>query len=371
MTRLDIPLRIVNTSYLLKVEEILSYLENPDHIRNLREKSWFTPNRTLLNDVVRHKPDEDHLTLALGRYYDETLKHMTSRLRTILRPDDSIISQNYLYPYLPRINNASIFYYIDALLTDFFFDRKNGVLLDLFPIAARSKVIHDFYRSLETNALEASSGVFSFSQALKTMLRKQFDINQIEVTGAGINFPTFPKFSPKLSGRVFKLLFVGLDFARKGGSYLLDAMEKLDPERVRLTIVTDRSSFNARRQQQHVKWLPFQSKAKLSPLYRSADLFVFPTLFEPFGLVVCEAMAHSLPVLTSNHFAMSEITGPKNLPYLLRQITGDNLANRIRKMMDDKELRNELQLYNYNRAKRLFQWKRVVRTILSKLWTRP
>ena len=160
----------------MKVEEILSYLENPDHIRNLREKSWFTPNRTLLNDVVRHKPDEDHLTLALGRYYDETLKHMTSRLRTILRPDDSIISQNYLYPYLPRINNASIFYYIDALLTDFFFDRKNGVLLDLFPIAARSKVIHDFYRSLETNALEASSGVFSFSQALKTMLRKQFDI---------------------------------------------------------------------------------------------------------------------------------------------------------------------------------------------------
>lgn len=100
------------------------------------------------------------------------------------------------------------------------------------------------------------------------------------------------------------LLAVGQFIHRKGFDVLLDAMAKL-PEDVGCYIVggvpTDAYLAQARRLNlQTVHFVTFQSKESLADYFMAADLFVLPTREDIWGLVINEAMAKGLPVVTTD-----------------------------------------------------------------------
>lgn len=112
------------------------------------------------------------------------------------------------------------------------------------------------------------------------------------------------RFYPKVPGpeprKIFRVLFVGRIEQRKGISYLLRAYRRFKGPDTELVLVGSYKDTGPlipfRDDYQHIPHVP---QADLPEIYRSADVFVFPSLLEGMGLVVLEAMASGLPVITT------------------------------------------------------------------------
>ena len=89
-------------------------------------------------------------------------------------------------------------------------------------------------------------------------------------------------------------------------------------------------------------------------LYASALAFVFPSLFEGFGLPVLEAQAVGVPVICSNAASLSEVAGESAYMIDPRDVSG--LAAALEKMASDASLRKNLVELGFANAQR-FSWK--------------
>ncbi|MBA2853108.1 glycosyltransferase involved in cell wall biosynthesis [Methanococcus maripaludis] len=93
----------------------------------------------------------------------------------------------------------------------------------------------------------------------------------------------------------------------------------------------------------------------LPGLYNAADLFVYPSLYEGFGIPPLEAMACGTPVITSNTSSLPEVVGDAGItvnPYDV-----DELANKMHEVLTNEDLRNNMSKKGIERAK-LFSWKK-------------
>ena len=93
----------------------------------------------------------------------------------------------------------------------------------------------------------------------------------------------------------------------------------------------------------------------LPTLYSGAVAFVFPSLYEGFGLPALEAMACGTPVITSNTTSLPEVVG--DAAVLVDPLDVDELCEAMSKVLDDESLRTELRLKGLMRAAE-FSWKR-------------
>lgn len=103
-----------------------------------------------------------------------------------------------------------------------------------------------------------------------------------------------------------------------------------------------------------VYFTEFVPEEALPELYKNAIGFVFPSLYEGFGLPILEAMASGTPVITSNLTAMPEIAGDAALqvdPYDI-----ESIADGIYRIIEDHSLREYLASKGVERAK-IFSWK--------------
>ncbi|MGH9348475.1 MAG: glycosyltransferase family 4 protein, partial [Vicinamibacterales bacterium] len=107
----------------------------------------------------------------------------------------------------------------------------------------------------------------------------------------------------------------------------------------------------------HVRFLGFQSDETLASLYRLAAVFVFPSLYEGFGLPPLEAMASGTPVVTSNVSSLPEVAG--DAAVLVDPYDAIDIKEGIRRVLTDPVLRAELRCKGIQRA-RAFSWERSV-----------
>ena len=88
-------------------------------------------------------------------------------------------------------------------------------------------------------------------------------------------------------------------------------------------------------------------------LYNAAELFVYPSLYEGFGLPVLEAMSCGCPVVTSNVSSLPEIVG--NAGILVDPLDVEDLAQTMLKVLKDRDLRKDLVKRGLEQAK-VFSW---------------
>lgn len=104
-----------------------------------------------------------------------------------------------------------------------------------------------------------------------------------------------------------------------------------------------------------VHFLGYVSDDELRALYRMASAFVYPSLFEGFGLTILEAMASECPVITSNRSSLPEVAG--DAAYLIDPDDAQQIGEAIRNIIQNEELRNEMISKGLARAKE-FSWEK-------------
>ncbi|WP_459201916.1 glycosyltransferase family 4 protein [Methanococcus sp. CF] len=93
----------------------------------------------------------------------------------------------------------------------------------------------------------------------------------------------------------------------------------------------------------------------LPGLYNAADLFVYPSLYEGFGIPPLEAMQCGTPVITSNTSSLPEVVGDAGI--MVNPYDVDELANKMYEVLTNEYLRKEMSKKGLERAK-LFSWKK-------------
>jgi glycosyltransferase involved in cell wall biosynthesis len=99
----------------------------------------------------------------------------------------------------------------------------------------------------------------------------------------------------------------------------------------------------------------------LQLLYSSTDLFVFPSLYEGFGMPVLEAMACGAPVLTSSSTALAEVAGDAAM--LVDPQGARALGETMVRMLEDEPLRAALKVKGFDRAKQFCWEKAATKTV--------
>ena len=110
----------------------------------------------------------------------------------------------------------------------------------------------------------------------------------------------------------------------------------------------------------YVRFLGYLPEETLAVMYRLAGVFVFPSLYEGFGLPPLEAMASGTPVVTSNVSSLPEVAG--DAAVLVDPYDPEAIADGIYRVLTDEALRRDLRAKGLARA-RQFSWEASVRRV--------
>jgi glycosyltransferase involved in cell wall biosynthesis len=114
--------------------------------------------------------------------------------------------------------------------------------------------------------------------------------------------------------------------------------------------------------QNDVRFLGFVPIEVLRIFYDAAKIFVFPSLYEGFGLPPLEAMAHGTPVVTSNVSSLPEVVG--NAAVLVNPENVFEIMRALHRVLLDQPLREKMKERSYQQAAK-FSWEKSVRRIMD------
>jgi len=171
------------------------------------------------------------------------------------------------------------------------------------------------------------------------------------------------------------IVWVGQIVSRKNVKRLLQAFAQIAPEIPHDLVIAGEQRFGAKDKEelavikelgieQRVRFIGWVSHDDLPAIYRLADLFPFPSLYEGFGIPLVEAMACGCPIVTANTCAPPEVVAGAALlvdPYDVAAI-----AEAMRTMLRDTDLREKLVARGLQRAKD-FSWEKCARQVLDVL----
>lgn len=194
------------------------------------------------------------------------------------------------------------------------------------------------------------------------------DEKKIETIYNGVNVGEFQPRDKCRAGGGGILLFVGRMVPQKGVSYLLDAMpivlEKYPG--VKLVLVGRGSLCNDLRRKASllgldgsVNFSGYIEEDELKEAYGACDLFVLPSVVEPFGIVIVEAMASGKPVVCTDSGGVREIVADGVNGFIVPPGDPGALAGRICELLADEGLRGRMGQAGRSIAEAKFNWEAI------------
>lgn len=215
------------------------------------------------------------------------------------------------------------------------------------------------------------TGTKTIKKELKGHLSK-FNVDApIYVTPYG--FDKQFKVLPNCSRKQKFFLCMG-DFApRKNISRILQAYSRLPIKiknifRLKIVASTDQAAqvFSEKTKDlfisPHVDILVNVSLKKLILLYNQATVFVFPSLYEGFGIPIIEAMTCGCPVITSNYGSMKELA--QKAAFLVNPYSEKEILSAMKKIVQNKKFKAQIRAKGLKRA-RQFSWEKTAKETLK------
>jgi glycosyltransferase involved in cell wall biosynthesis len=132
-------------------------------------------------------------------------------------------------------------------------------------------------------------------------IQEYYPAKKVALAPYGVDTDTWMPATKHMPEDVITFLFVGQCSIRKGTPFLLDAWRAAGIKHAKLRLVGSWHLSAARQKSlpPQVEWIGPVSRDRLREYYRDASIFAFPTFFEGRALVIGEALASGLPVLTT------------------------------------------------------------------------
>lgn len=225
----------------------------------------------------------------------------------------------------------------------------------------------------EERALRRADHVIVTSRATARILIGNMDLDREKVTVAEPG--TDPAQRATGTGAPLHILAVGAVLPRKGYDLLVEALSKLGDLDWRLTIAGAldrhphavdmlRDAIAAHKLEDRVTLAGKVVPATLERFYESADLFVSASLFEGYGMVLAEAMARGLPIVTATGGAAGDTAGQAAALHVeAGNVT--ELSTALRRALSDKKLRDELADAAWEAGRTLPTWHETARRIAA------
>lgn len=208
------------------------------------------------------------------------------------------------------------------------------------------------YRRVMRNA----AGFTTWSHWAKDSLVSDYgvDAERVSVARPGVDLKKFPlrPAGDAARGVPLKLLFVGGDLERKGGDLLIDVARTHLSDTCELHLVTGAEVPPGPGVHVYRGLRPYSNE--LMALYRTCDVFVLPTTGDCLAVVLGEAMAASMPVITTRVGAHAEAVEDGWNGYLIDPGDGAALRDRIERLARDPALRSRMGAASRQRAEAEF-----------------
>ena len=209
-------------------------------------------------------------------------------------------------------------------------------------------------------AAAASDAIIAVSRFTANHVRDLLGVDEarIHVVPHGVQMP-----SALPQRREPMILFAGVIQRRKNFARVVKAFETMPPE-WRLVVAGAKEGYGAQQELSAVEQSPRRAaiqlvghvtRDQLNGLFSRASVFAFPSLDEGFGMPILEAMAHGVPVVTSNISAMPEVAGDAAL--LVDPTSVEQIAEAFQTLIANRALRDELVSRGLARA-REFTWEK-------------
>ncbi len=269
-----------------------------------------------------------------------------------------------------------------------YFITMHGIpeMLELDKIVEMNSLIKIIYRKYIIRkllyVLENSEYLFALTECDKELIssripNKQSDIyispNGVEVSDFEIDMngaePIYDKYA--IDDEIPILLFVGMMNERKGIDILIKSAKRLDAS-FQLLIVGPEIDKRISKEiddlidsDSRIKRLGYVSKSDLVYLYRMADIFIFPSLSEAFGMVLIEAMAARTPCIASDIPGPNRIIEDGTNGYLFPKGDICALTTRIESLLKNEDIMKEMGIAAHKMVKAKYNWDRIVKRNIS------
>ncbi len=218
---------------------------------------------------------------------------------------------------------------------------------------------HNIVEKFQLNPDKIEVQYYGFNAIFKPVKNKTESFNILRQFGIKNNF----------------ILFVGRINKRKNIFSLIKAFEiikKNNKIHHQLVIVgkmdfltqDEKDFFNNMQNKQDIIFTGFVEDKYLPDFYNCADVFVYPSLYEGFGLPVVEAMACGCPVITTNVTSIPEVAGDAAI--LINPDDEEAIVNALRTVIFEEKLKQELVEKGLIRSK-IFSWRNSAKAMLEVL----
>ena len=224
---------------------------------------------------------------------------------------------------------------------------------------------------MEQNVVNKVDRFIAVSVSIRKELNQTFGIknNKITVIPNGVDTAVFKRQNAddirskyQLDNR-FVVLFVGRDDPQKGAKRLVDAVKDLAKQMpdIMLILVGHKDVYFDK----HVLCLPNVSKSELVKLYSLSDVFVLPSIYEPFGIVLIEAMACETACIGMRVGGIPDIIDHGRTGLLVGSDDSTGLFEAISDLYHDPDKRCRMGKNGRDRVISCFNWESIARKTIG------
>ncbi len=211
--------------------------------------------------------------------------------------------------------------------------------------------------------------IFVGAHNVKSALENHYGVlpERIAIGGGGVDnfFLDHMPTSPPQTLR-HNMIMVGWDFGMKGGPDAIQALSIARQKIPTLTLTLVGPPPDATPDMPGlIKIGPLRDRSRLLELYRHADLFVLPSLYDTFGFVFCEAMSQGLPCIGTDFNAIPELIHEGVNGYLVPRRDPVALAAKILHFYANPSNRFQMGAESQKRVRQEFTWAHVADRLLA------